>query len=89
MYQMFKRLEFKDNWYALLNSFAKRKIDFLTSVADEDSLNKYLSINQKKLKPSEDLINYKLLKKISKTKKKIILSTGMADDSEIKAALVI
>ena len=25
MYQMFKRLEFKDNWYALLNSFAKRK----------------------------------------------------------------
>ena len=27
---MFKRLEFKDNWYALLNSFCKRKIDFLT-----------------------------------------------------------
>ena len=89
MYQMFKRLEFKDNWYALLNSFCKKKkIDFLTSVADEDSLNKYLSINPKKIKiASEDLINYKLLKKISKTKKKIILSTGMADDSEIKAAL--
>ena len=28
MYQMFKRLEFKDNWYALLNSFCKKKNRF-------------------------------------------------------------
>ena len=89
MFKMFKRLEFKNNWYKLIKDFCKnKKIEFLTSIADEDSLKKYLSINPKIIKiASEDLINFKLLKAVSKTNKYIILSTGMADDEEIKSAL--
>jgi N,N'-diacetyllegionaminate synthase len=89
MFKMFKRLEFKNYWYKLLKNFCKKKkIDFLTSVADIDNLKRYLSINPKIIKlASEDLINFKLLKAVSKTNKYIILSTGMADDDEIKSAL--
>ena len=37
--------------------------------------------------PSGEITNYLLLKKISKIKKKILLSTGMATLKEIKQAL--
>lgn len=89
MYKMFKKLEFKYHWYDLIQKFCKKeKIDFITSVADKDHLKEYLKTNPKIIKiASEDLINFKLLKAVSRTKKKIILSTGMADDEEIKSAL--
>ena len=89
MFKMFKRLEFKNSWYDLIQKFCKKKkIDFITSIADKDHLKEYLKTNPKIIKiASEDLINFKLLNAISKTNKKIILSTGMADDEEIKSAL--
>ena len=89
MHSMFKRLEFKKNWYSVLARYCKKlSIDFLTSVADETSLNNYLKIKPKIIKvTSEDLRNYPLLKILSKQKQYIILSTGMADEKEIKHAL--
>ena len=89
MFKMFKRLEFKDEWYKKINGYCKlKKIDFLTSVADKDSLKKYLLTKPKAIKiASEDIINMPLLKAISKTKKRVILSTGMADNKEISEAL--
>lgn len=91
MYKMFNRLEFKNYWYLKLKQFCdKKKIDFLTSVADIDSLKDYLKIKPKAIKvASEDIINYKLLKALSKVNKTIIISTGMADEEEIRKALKI
>jgi sialic acid synthase SpsE len=89
MYSMFQRLEFKNHWYNILSKYCKQiKIDFITSIADSESLKNYLKINPKFIKlSSEDLINYPLLKTLSKLKKTIIVSTGMADEIEIKIAL--
>ena len=75
MYKMCKRLEFKNYWYLKLKQFCdKKKIDFLTSVADIESLKRYLKIKPKAIKvASEDIINYKLLKALSKINKTIII----------------
>ena len=89
MYSMFKRLEFKDEWYSKLSKLCKSlKIDFLSSAADINSAIKLKKIKSKAIKiASEDIINYPLLKKISKINKRVILSTGMADEDEIKKAI--
>jgi sialic acid synthase SpsE len=89
MYSMFQRLEFQNHWYNILSKYCKQiKIDFITSIADSESLKNYLKINPKFIKlSSEDLINYPLLKTLSKIKKTIVVSTGMADEIEIKTAL--
>ena len=91
MYHMFKRLEFKNEWYSKLSNLCKSlEIDFLSSAADIESANILKKINSKAIKiASEDIINYPLLKKISKLNKRVILSTGMADDREIKKAISI
>jgi N,N'-diacetyllegionaminate synthase len=89
-FKMFKKLEFKNKWYEELDNVCKRnKIDFLTSVADINSAKLYLSLNKKILKiSSEDIINYPLLEFLGKLKYKIfILSTGMANEEEIKIAI--
>lgn len=91
MYKMFQRLEFKKEWYIPLFSLCKKlKIDFLSSAADILSINILKKIGCKTIKlASEDIINYPLLKYLSKKKIHVILSTGMADENEIKAALKI
>ena len=91
MYKMFKRLEFKNEWYLKLSKLCKNLgIDFLSSAADIDSAKILKSINSKAIKiASEDIINYPLLKKISKLNMMVILSTGMADQKEIERAVSI
>ena len=91
MYHMFKRLEFQNEWYSKLSNLCKSlEIDFLSSAADIESANILKKINSRAIKiASEDIINYPLLKKISKLNKRVILSTGMADDQEIKKAVSI
>ena len=91
MYKMFKRIQFKKNWYVPLFKLCKKlKIDFLSSAADIESINILRKIGCKTVKiASEDIINYPLLKYLSKTNLKVILSTGMADQNEIKSALKI
>jgi N,N'-diacetyllegionaminate synthase len=92
LFKMFKKLEFKNEWYLELNNFSKKnKIDFFTSVADINSAKLYLALNKKILKiASEDIINYPLLEFLGQLKDKIfILSTGMANEKEISAAIKI
>jgi len=91
MYEMFKRIEFRNSWYLKLFNLCKHlKIDFLSSAADKNSVDRLISIGSIAIKvASEDIINYPLLEYISKKKQNIILSTGMADEKEIKKALTI
>ena len=91
MYKMFKRLEFKNEWYLKLSKICKNLgIDFLSSAADIESAKILKKINSKAIKiASEDIINYPLLKQIAKLNKRVILSTGMADQKEVERALSI
>lgn len=67
----------------------KYKIEFISSAFDIQSLNFLIKkIRVKTLKiPSGEITNYPYLAKISKSKKNIILSTGMSNISEISQAL--
>jgi len=91
MYKMFKRLEFKKEWYLKLSKLCKKlKIDFLSSASTIESAKILKKINSRAIKiASEDIINYPLLEKIAKLNKKVILSTGMADQKEIEKAVAI
>ena len=68
----------------------KVKIDFICSVFDKESLKKVLKLNPKFIKvASSDITDLLLLGLIKKSKKKIILSTGLSNEFEIKRALKI
>ena len=87
---MLKKLELKkDNYFELKKFFKKMKIEFISSVFDEESIN-FLSTKLKTryIKvPSGEITNYPLLRKLQKIKKKIILSTGMSNLKEIVNSL--
>ncbi len=86
-YDMLKKFElsFKDH-LSLMRYCKKKKVKYLASVFDLESLNfaqKYLSI----LKiPSGEITNHHLLRKIKKNKK-VILSTGASSLKEVDHAL--
>ena len=74
----------------LKNLSRKLKIDFICSVFDKESLDISKKLNLKKIKiASSEVTNSELLREISKTKKKIILSLGMANEEEIADSLKI
>lgn len=90
--KMIEKINF--NWEKIYPILLKRckvkKIKFLTSTF---SVKDYLKIKRLKLEfikiPSGEIVNLPLLKEISKSKKKILLSTGMSDVTEIKTAIKI
>ena len=68
----------------------KKKIEFLSTGLDIESLEFLNSIKQKRFKiPSGEITNYPLLRFIGSQKKEIILSTGMSNFQEIESALKI
>lgn len=72
----------------LLIECKKNKIEFMSTPFDFDSIKLLLSLKIKKIKvASSELNNYPFLEEIAKTKKDIILSTGMGSLKEIKEAL--
>lgn len=82
-------LEFSD-LKKLKNKCVKLKIDFICSIFDQKSLKKVKALKPKFIKvASSEINNLYLLHLIKKTKKKIILSTGLADDKEIMEAIKI
>ena len=90
-YELFSKLDkFEPIDYKKLSLFCKnKKIDFLSTPFDLDSV-KFL----KPLVPlfkisSSDITNIPLLREIAKTKKPTILSTGASNISEIKKAIKI
>lgn len=90
-YDMFKKLELKDDWHHILNEYAKSlDIDFMSSAADKRAVDLLIDLKVPAIKfASEDLINVNLLEYTAKKKYPIILSTGMADEFEISNALKI
>ncbi len=88
-YKLLKRLELSETDHLKIIKRCKlRKIKFLSSPFDFKSINllKKLNLNLFKI-PSGEITNVPYLKKIGSLKKKIILSTGMSTNEEIKKAI--
>ena len=85
-YEMLKKYQLPENTYSKLIKYSKKKkIKFLSTAFEEKSLsflNKY-KLDYIKI-PSGEITNYPFLKKISKLKKKILLSKGKEKLKEIK-----
>ncbi|MFA6924579.1 MAG: N-acetylneuraminate synthase [Bacteroidales bacterium] len=88
-YEMLKKLELTLNQnLELYNYCKKKKIIFLTTPFDEDSLDELDKINLPAYKiASTDITNLLFLKKIALKNKPLLLSTGMCYLSEIELAL--
>ena len=87
-FQMLKELElsFIDT-QDLKNYCDKKTIIFLSTAYEDNSLNFLESINVHAHKlASIDIVHHPLIELIAKTKKPLILSTGMANEQEIKEA---
>ena len=90
MIEMIKKFELSKEDQKILYNFAKKiKIDFISSAFDLISLDFLINdLDLKILKiPSGEITNFPYLKKISNTKKNIILSTGMSSFKEIQKAI--
>ena len=89
--QMVKRITLPLSCFYKLKKYSKKKkINFLSSPFDEISLKYLKKLNMEYIKvASGEIINYQLIKKIAKSKKKIILSTGMSTMKEIGNTLKI
>ena len=90
-FDLLKKYELNQDQIISLYKYAKKKkIEFMLSFFDTKSLEITKKINLNYIKvPSGEISNELLLRKISKLKKKIILSTGMSNIKEIKNALKI
>ena len=84
-------MSLKWNFKASLDSLIsckKRKIEFLSSGSDIESLDLLSDLGQKKFKiPSGEITNLPYLKHIAKISNSIILSTGMSNLNEISDAI--
>jgi len=91
MFEMFKKVELSLAGYKELFDYARKKgVVPLTSVADPQSADFIQKIGVGGFKlASEDLINLPLVEYMAKKKMSLILSTGMADETEVKDVLKI
>ena len=87
-YERFKKVKISMNYLKSLSKIDKKnKIDFCVTPFDHNYVRKIKNyVNFYKV-ASGDINNYSLLKEISKTGKKVVISTGMSDLNEIKKAL--
>ena len=73
------------NQFKYLKNFCKKKkIEFFASIFDINSVNKFIKLQNIFKVPSGDNNYYELLKKLSLTKKPIIISTGLLNEIELK-----
>ena len=88
-FQMLKKLEFTEAMHnECFKECKKKKIIFISSAFDEDSLNFLKKINIKIFKvPSGEINNTPYLELLGKFKKKVILSTGMSNILDIDKAI--
>jgi len=89
--QMLEKLELSYEDYIDLKQYCdKKKIIFLSSPFDLESIDFLNSIGMEIFKiPSSEIENVPYLRKIAKLKKKVIVSTGMSNLSDIEFALKI
>jgi len=87
-FHMLKKLELsKETHIELINYCKKKKIKFLSSPFDHDSINLLNELGLEIFKiPSGEITNLPYLRKIGKLNKKIFLSTGMSNMDEIRNA---
>ncbi|MDO4187955.1 MAG: N-acetylneuraminate synthase [Lachnospiraceae bacterium] len=86
---MLKKLELSEADHIELKKYCDQKgIEFLSTPFDNDSINflDKLGIRFWKV-PSGEITNYPYLVRIARTKKPVIMSTGMAELSEIRDAI--
>jgi len=88
-FQMLKKLELTNRMHnSCIKRCKKKKITFISSAFDVKSLRYLNSLKLKYFKvPSGEITNRPYLEYLRKLNKKIILSTGMSNISEIKKAL--
>ena len=88
-YEMLKNLELSDEDHIVLITYCKKKnIKFFSTAFDVDGVSYLSSLGLDLFKiPSGELTNFPYLRAIGQTKKPVILSTGMADLQDIKAAI--
>lgn len=88
-YSMLKGLELSENEHKMLfDRCQEKKIEFMSTPFDEESLDFLVSIGIKKIKvASGELTNLPFLRKIAANNLPIILSTGMATLDEISEAI--
>lgn len=85
-FNMLKRYELKNKDYFQLKKLCKKnKIDFISSVFDENSISFLLNkLNLKVIKlPSGEINNFLILKKLKLSNYKILISTGMSNYQDI------
>jgi N,N'-diacetyllegionaminate synthase len=87
-YDMLKKLEMSEAWHYELIKYANEcGIKFLSTGFDEDSIDFLDSLNIDLFKiPSGEITNKPYLQHIAKKGKQVILSTGMANLEEVRAA---
>jgi N,N'-diacetyllegionaminate synthase len=87
-FEMLKKLELnKETHLELINYCKTKKIEFLSSPFDHESIELLKCLDLKIFKiPSGEITNLPYLRHIGKLNKKIILSTGMSNMDEIKFA---
>lgn len=88
-YAMLKKLEMPEEWHIELIKYAKEQgIQFLSTGFDHESIDFLDQLGSPLFKiPSGEITNKPYLRHIASKRKPVILSTGMADIEEIKAAL--
>lgn len=88
-FEMIKKLELNVNAHKILFAYCLEKnIQFLSSPFDLDSIDLLNKLGMEIFKiPSGEITNLPYLRKIGGLRKKVILSTGMADLDEIEDAL--
>ena len=88
-FEILKKLELRLHQMNKISNYCKKKkIEFLLSPFDIQSIINLKKLNLKRVKiPSGEINNYPYLKEIAKLNKKIILSTGMSFMHEIKDAI--
>ncbi len=88
-YELICSLEINRDWHALLIDYAKLMgITFISSPCDTDAVDQLVELNIEAFKvASFDLPDVCLIRHMAKYGKPMILSTGMADYADIKAAI--
>ncbi len=90
-FKMLKRLELSEKaHHELFGHCQKRGIKFLSTPFDIKSLELLTQMGMDTIKvPSGEITNLPFLRTVGRLRKKVILSTGMADLEEIKRAMLI
>lgn len=88
-YEMLKKLELTYDEFILLKQYCDiQGIDFMSTAFDLDSIDFLMKLGMDTWKiPSGEITNLPYLKKIAQISKKVILSTGMSNMSEIDDAI--